>query len=77
MCWFKKKKKKVVVFGNKFKVGQPVIFKYHGEMSPGAIYEIKMDENNNIIYDVQIGGECPAVIKDVKEELIHERPVRR
>lgn len=72
MCFFKRKKKVVITY-NKYNVGQAVLFKYHGEMSPGAIIHVKLDENNNVIYDVQIGGECPAIINNVKEEDIHLR----
>ena len=67
MCLFKKKKK-VVLSGNAFKKGQTVNFKYRDEISPGIIYNIKLDKDNKIIYDIQIGGECPAIIYDVKEE---------
>ena len=76
MCIFKRKKKEAVV-GAKFHLGQQVSFKYRGDMTPGTIYGIKYDENKNIIYDVQIGGECPAVITNIKEEEIKERINRR
>ena len=76
MCWFKKKKKAAVI-GAKFHIGQQISFKYRGDMTPGTIYDIKYDENQNIIYDVQIGGECPAVIPYIKETDIIERINRR
>ena len=72
MCFFKRKKK-IVISGNKYSIGQMVNFKHRGEMCPGIIYQIKMNDDQEIIYDVQIGGECPAVIENVKEELIHAR----
>ena len=72
MCFFKKKKK-ITITGNRFKLGQLVSFKYRDEINPGIIYQVKLDKDNKIIYDVQIGGECPAIIYDVKEEDIFLR----
>ena len=72
MCLFKKKKK-INITGNRFQLGQLVSFKYRDEVNPGIIYQVKLDKDNKIIYDVQIGGECPAIIYDVKEEDIFLR----
>lgn len=72
MCFFKKKKK-IVITGNKYQIGQMVDFKYRNEINPGIIYNIKLDLDNNVIYDVQIGGECPVIINDVKENEIFIR----
>ena len=72
MCFFKKKKK-ITITGNRFKLGQLVSFKYRDEVNPGIIYQVKLDKDNKIIYDIQIGGECPAIIYDVKEEDIFLR----
>lgn len=72
MCFFKKKKK-ITITGNRFKLGQLVSFRYRDEVNPGIIYQVKLDKDNKIIYDVQIGGECPAIIYDVKEEDIFLR----
>ena len=76
MCFFKKKKK-VSITGNKYQLGQDVRFRYRDSMCPGVIYEIKLDSNGNVIYDIQLGGECPIVVKDVKEEIIEEKESRR
>ena len=65
MCLFKKKKKKII--NSKFKEDDFVSFFYKGELNFGFIYNIKEDENGKILYDVQIGGECPAILKDIKE----------
>ena len=72
MCFFKKKKK-VVITNNKFKEGQAINFKHQDDVCPGIIYNVKLDKDNNVIYDVQIGGECPAIVYDVKEEDIFLR----
>lgn len=73
MCLFRKKKTKEVIQDNKFQLGEFVRFKRRGEVDPGVIYNIKQDNEGNIIYDVQIGGECPVVIYDVKEADIFKR----
>ena len=71
MCFFKKKKKEVIE--GYYKIGDVVNFPFKGEMAPGIIYDIRKDEEGNILYDVQIGGECPAVIKNIKETTIRLR----
>ena len=68
MCFFKKKNK--IQINSKFQLKEFVRFRYRGEVNPGYIYRIHLDENNNVLYDVQIGGECPAVIVNIKEEEI-------
>lgn len=69
MCFFKKKKK-VVITNNKYQVGQFVSFRYKGEVCPGVIYDIKLDKDDNVIYDVQVGGECPFIVNNVEEKII-------
>ena len=72
MCLFKKKKK-VVISGNKYRVGENIKFKKRDDVNPGIIYAVKLDKDGNIIYDVQIGGECPAIISDIQEKDIFPR----
>ena len=69
MCFFRKKKKKVEVHG-KYQIGESVRFKYRGEVCPGYIYKVYLDKDQHVVYDVQIGGECPTVIVNIKEEEI-------
>ena len=73
MCFFKKKQKKVVITTGKFKVGDKVNFKHRDDVSPGFIYDVYYDKDNSLVYDIQIGGECPAVIKGLKEDEIFFR----
>ena len=63
MCLFKKKKQ----IETKFKVGDTVRFRYRDELYFGWIYVIH-PQQEPIIYDVQVGGQCPMVIKGIKEE---------
>ncbi len=67
MCFFKKKKGEPIT-GNKYALEQFVRFRYRGELSHGYIYAIKKSEDGHIIYDIQIGGECPAIIRGIGEE---------
>ena len=67
MCFFKKKKEVII---GKYQIGDFVNFSYKGEMSPGMVYGVSKDEQGNIIYSIQIGGECPAIIRGVKEDTI-------
>ena len=64
MCFFKKKK----IIDTKFKVGDPVRFRYRDELYFGWIYVIYPKENELTIYDVQVGGQCPMVIKGISED---------
>ena len=67
MCFFKKKKK-IEITNNRFQLGDSIRFRYRGNVSRGIIYNVKLDEEGRVIYDVQIGGECPAIIENIKEE---------
>lgn len=69
MCLFKKKKKKKpVINNNKYYVGQWIKFRHRGELEPGVIYDMNLDDEGDVIYDVQLGGECPVIIEGVKEK---------
>ncbi|MBR0439833.1 MAG: hypothetical protein IJK27_03700 [Bacilli bacterium] len=72
MCLFKKKKSEVIL-NSTYKKGQKVSFKRRDDIDPGIIYEVRKNNNGEIIYDIQIGGECPAIIKDVNEKDIFPR----
>ena len=65
---FKKKKKEEPITGNKFAIGDFVYFRRRDELTFGWIYAIKKDASGNIIYDVQVGGQCPAVLHDLPED---------
>ena len=45
-------------------------FKYRGEATTGYIYEFSQDNEGHVIYDIQIGGECPTVISGIPEDKI-------
>lgn len=66
--FFKKKK----IINSKFKVSDLVFFHYNNDLKLGNI--VKIYENDNIIlYDIQIGGECPSIIKGILENKITKK----
>jgi hypothetical protein len=79
MCFFKKKQKKLLEKyaskkaelekDSKFKIGEFVHFRYRDELYFGYVEWI-YTVGDSKIYDIQVGGQCPAVIKGVKEENI-------
>ena len=73
MCLLKKKKtSKVVPESYKYQLGSSVGFKYRGDFTRAYVYDVYLDEEENIVYDLQIGGECPAIIKGIPESQIRE-----
>ncbi len=64
--FFKKKKKED--FESKYQVGEFVSFRFNGALSTGYIYARKKKDDGEVVYDVQLGGECPSIIENVKEE---------
>lgn len=63
--WFKKKKK--YPENAKYKLDDFVNFRYRGELYFGYIYEA-FETDGKITYTIQIGGQCPALIYNYKEE---------
>ena len=70
MCWWKRKEKKQKQFPHSYKVGQRVNFKYRDDVVTGYIEKASLNKEGHVIYDIQIGGECPAIIYGVLEENI-------
>lgn len=69
MCFWKKKKAKIVI-DSKYQIGDFVLFKNKkDEATSGYIYNVKQD-GTGVIYDIQIGGECPAILADIPEEKV-------
>lgn len=53
----------------KYKKKDQINFRYRGELMFGYIYDAKL-ENGKIIYSIQTGGQCPAIIENFNEEEI-------
>lgn len=54
----------------KYKKGDFVNFRRRGELCFGYIYEAFLDKDGKITYTIQIGGQCPALLYNWKEEEI-------
>ena len=68
---FKKKIKKATYPENaKYKLRDFVRFRHRGELHFGFIHEAHADESGNILYTIQMGGECPTFVYNYKEESI-------
>ena len=66
MCFKKKKKQEPI--NSKFHLEQRVQYRdRYGDFIIGYVYKIRK-ENGKILYDVQVGGECPFIKKDIPEE---------
>ena len=66
---FKRNKKKYPETA-KYQLGDFVNFRYLNELYFGYIYDAEIDENDKIVYTIQIGGQCPQFIYKYKEENI-------
>ena len=73
MCWFFKKKEKKPTFISKYSKGDFVNFKYRDELYFGwiwAIYQKEIEGLKTIVYDIQVGGQCPMVVRNIPENKI-------
>lgn len=72
MCFWKKKKE--INIDSKYQLGELVLFKYRNDLMNGYIYKIYLSPSGEVIYDIQIGGEYPAVINNIPEtEVVKKR----
>lgn len=67
------KKQKAVVTG-KYQEGDLVYYVRRGERTVGYIYNIYADADGTVLYDVQVGGQCPYIWHGLKEDEIHIQP---
>lgn len=73
MCLFKRKKKVYEKVESKFDIGDSVYFRYKEELYFGYVTSVRKNDEGIILYSVQIGGECPVTIRDIKEEVVFQR----
>lgn len=69
MC-FRKKSKEIIKIESKFHLGDYVDFYYKDDVYFGYISNISLDANKQVIYDIDIAGQCPATLSDIKEEKV-------
>ena len=70
MCLFFKKKKEKEIINSKFKKGDYVHFRYRDELMFGFIYNVRRSSVGKVVYDIQIGGQCPGFLYDINEDII-------
>lgn len=68
--WFKKKKKEVVQVNSKFSLNDFVDFYYRDDIYFGNISNIYLAESGEVLYDIDIAGQCPATLTEIKEEKV-------
>jgi hypothetical protein len=78
MCFFKKKQKKLLEkYSTKkseleqnstYKMGQFVHFRFRDELYFGYVNWIYKNASGQTVYDIQVGGQCPAIIRGITEE---------
>ena len=69
--FFRKKKERIKVeINSKFKLNDYVDFFHKDDIYFGHISNIYLDDNNNVIYDIDIAGQCPATLIGIKEEKV-------
>ena len=67
---FKKKSKAVSLINSKFNIGDYVDSYHRDDLYFGHICNIYLDENRVVLYDIDIAGQCPATLTEIKEEKV-------
>ena len=66
MCFFKRKSK--YPQNAKYKKGDYVNFRFRDDLYFGYVNDTKISETGEILYTIQIAGQCPAFIRNYKEK---------
>ena len=69
MCFRKKIKEKVQI-NSKFSLGDYVDFYHKDDVYFGHISKIYLDGESNVIYDIDIAGQCPATLSEISESKV-------
>ena len=67
---FKKQSKAVSLPNSKFKIGEYVDFHHKDDLYFGHISNIYLDADGSVLYDIDIAGQCPATLTEIKEEKV-------
>lgn len=69
---FKKKTKAItkVQINSKFRLNDYVDFFHKDDIYFGHISKIYLDDKGNVIYDIDIAGQCPTTLVGIKEEKV-------
>jgi len=68
MCF--KKKPIAININSKFHLKDFVDFFYKDDVYFGIISNIYLDDNNEVIYDIDIAGQCPTTFTNIPESKV-------
>ena len=76
MCFKRKKnlikkysaEKSSIEINTAYKMGQFVHFRFRDELYFGYVNWIYKNASGQTVYDIQVGGQCPAIIRGITEE---------
>ena len=68
--FFRKKIVKPIEIDSKFKLKDFVDFYYKDDVYFGVISNIYLDDNNEVLYDIDIAGQCPATLTEIEERKV-------
>ena len=68
MIFFKFRRKSKYPEIAKYKEDDYVNFRYRNELYFGYIHEAHLTDEGKVVYTIQIAGQCPAYIRNYKEE---------
>ena len=72
MCFWKRKPR--IQIDSKYQEGDSVLFKNkRDEVTNGYVYRIYLSPGGEVMYDIQVGGECPAILIDIPENKVIKR----
>lgn len=70
IMFFKKKKKETVQINSKFKLNDFVDFYYRDDVYFGKISNVYLASGGEVLYDIDIAGQCPATLTEIEEEKV-------
>ena len=67
---FRRKNKVTIQVLSKFHIGDFVDFYYKDDVYFGRISKVYLDTEGQVNYDIDIAGQCPATLTEIKEEKV-------
>ena len=68
--FYRKKKKETIQINSKFKLKDFVDFYYKDDVYFGSISNIYLADSGEVLYDIDIAGQCPATLTGINEEKV-------
>lgn len=70
MCVFRKRHQEIQNISSKFHMKDYVDFHHRDDIYFGVISDIRLDANNEVIYDIDIAGQCPTTFTNIPEKIV-------